>query len=335
MPESVLLVCPAFHGYGASLGAALRRAGHQVRVHPYDLFSSLADKTRNKVLYELPERLGRPGGDARRRQALTREAVAVLRETRPDVVLVIRGDLLATEFWHEAWAQGSRVVLWLYDELRRMSHDQETLRGVDTLITYSPQDAAALTSQGITTHCIANAFDETVPFTAEDHGAVLFVGARYPNREAAMLSLHRAEVPVLAVGRSWSSHPFDRIRTWELHRPDLPAMRDVPRDRAYGLMAGAPASLNVHTDQDGFTMRTFEASGAGGVQLIDRPDVAEFYEPGKEILVYTSPEEMLDLARRAVTERVWGRTIGEAGRRRTLAHHTFTHRVRELEQVWG
>ena len=44
--------------------------------------------------------------------------------------------------------------------------------------------------------------------------------------------------------------------------PDVPSARGVDRAQAYGLTAGAVASLNSHTDQDGFTMRTFELPGS-------------------------------------------------------------------------
>ena len=50
-------------------------------------------------------------------------------------------------------------------------------------------------------------------------------------------------------------------------------------------MAGAAANLNIHHDQHGSTMRTFEILGAGGLQLVDREDVAVHYEPGTEVLV--------------------------------------------------
>lgn len=335
MAERVLVIAPAFHGYGDSLADGLRARGHDVTVYPYDRFGSTAAKVRNKVLYELPERVGLAAGTRRRARDLTQAAIRVLREHDPDVLLVVRGDLFTPDFWDAARSSRARVVLWLYDEIRRMQHEEATFRDVDTLVTYSPDDAADLNARGITTHCIPNAFDTRISVRPEPRDEIVFVGARYPNREEAMVTLARAGVPVLAVGRTWSHHWIDRARTWELRRPDLPSLRDVPRDRAYGLMAGAAGSLNVHTDQDGFTMRTFEVCGVGGLQLIDRPDVAPFYEPGEEIVVFEGPEEMIEMARRAVADREWSRRIGEAARRRTLAEHTFEHRAGALEQVWA
>ena len=59
-------------------------------------------------------------------------------------------------------------------------------------------------------------------------------------------------------------------------------------------MAGARASLNLHGDQDGFTMRTFEACGVGGLQIVDRADVDSLYDPGSELLVFNSTQELVE-----------------------------------------
>nr|WP_281368091.1 glycosyltransferase [Helcobacillus massiliensis] len=95
-------------------------------------------------------------------------------------------------------------------------------------------------------------------------------------------------------------------------------------------MRDGAATLNIHGDQDGFTMRTFEACGVGAVQIIDRADVEGLYEPGRELLVASSADEAVDQAQRIVTDPSWARTIREAGKRRTLAEHTLVHRAEQL-----
>jgi spore maturation protein CgeB len=87
----VLVVTPAFHGYGDSIGNALRRRGHDVTVHPYDAHVGAWEKARYKLTVELPGQLGvdRMASAARR---ATGDALEALDVSRPDVVLVIRGD---------------------------------------------------------------------------------------------------------------------------------------------------------------------------------------------------------------------------------------------------
>lgn len=330
----ILLVIPAFHGYGDSIAGALRRAGHDVVVHPYDANATLGDKLRTKLVHELPSRLGSSSGELARRRALTAQAVAAVAASRADVVITVKGDALGADYWEAVDASGARQLLWLYDEVARMSFDPAVLDSRPSVVSYSPRDVRLLSSRGVRARHVLDAYDHTIPVTPVPSDDVVFVGARYPERERILTVLHRSGVRVRAYGRDWSDHPIDRLRTWRLRSPDLPSGRDVPRGTAYGITAGATAALNSHTDQDGFTMRTYEIPGSGGLQMIDRPDVHQIYDPGEELLVFSSDAELVELCQRAATDRAWAARIAERGQRRTLAEHTFDHRVPVLEAAW-
>lgn len=332
----ILLVVPAFHGYGRSIAGALERAGHSVLLHEYDLNATRSSKIRHKLVHELPDRVsGGDSGSRRHADRMSAAAAAAVTGSRPDVVLTVKGDALGGQYWSAVDASGARQLLWLYDELARMSFAPPVLESRPSVISYSPHDVSLLTSRGQRAAHVLDAYDHTIPVTPRRSGDVVFVGARYPDRERILTTLHRAGVPVRAYGRDWSGHPVDRLRTWRLHSPDLPSGRDVPRGIAYGITAGAVAALNSHTDQDGFTMRTYEIPGSGGLQLIDRPDVDQIYDPGEEVLVFSSDEELVELSQRARTDRAWATRIAERGRKRTLAEHTFDHRVPVLEAAWA
>jgi spore maturation protein CgeB len=206
---------------------------------------------------------------------------------------------------------------------------------VTAVATYSPIDAVALTAQGIPASTLPLAFDTSVSFTSRPAREIVFVGAAYPGRVATLCALHGAGVPVRGYGRDWSHAPFDRLRTWKLHRPDLPWGREIDRATGYGIMAGATATLNLHGVQDGFTMRTFEACGAGALQIVDRREVSLHFDVGTEVVAFDSPDELLELSHRAMKDRVWRDTIALAGQRRALAEHTFVHRARVLASMWN
>lgn len=330
----VLLVTPVFHGYWRSIAGALERLGHDTTTFRYDELTTPEDKLRHKMRYELPAHTGLSGAAALAAHQTTR-AAAVVRSAKPDVVLTIKGDTLTDEYWDSIDAVGARSLLWIYDEYRRTHWTDERLRRVGPIASYSHLDVKALSDRGFPIHFLANAFDRTAPLIPHPVPAVTFVGARYPNRESLLCSLSGAGVRVHAYGRDWSHHPVDRLRTWQWHRPALPAGRDVALAEAWGIMAGSIATINMHHDQDGFTMRTFEACGVGAVQLLDRADVTEFYDPGSEVAVFTSAEEAIELSRRAATDRAWTSGLRTRARRRTLAEHTFDQRMRQVEQWWG
>nr|WP_300339532.1 glycosyltransferase [Actinomyces sp.] len=334
MPQlRLLIISPAFHGYWRAYEDAFTRLGYRVRTLRYDELPSRSAKVRHKLGVELMDRLGADGSSrwARRTSALCAKEVL---SSRPDRVLVIRGDILGEDFWEAVTQVGARPLTLIYDEVARMGTSYEQLMRHGPVASYSAHDTAQLAARGARTAHVRDAYDSHLPFHPVASDEVVFIGALYGLRGTYMESLHRAQIPVRAYGRSWSHHIWDRIRTWDAPRPDLPAHRDVPRDLAYGIQAGALASLNVHDQQDGFTMRTYEIPGVGGLQLIDRDDVEDLYEPGTEVLVFHSSEELVDLVRRAATDTAWARSIRRAGRRRTLAEHTFDHRVLELAALW-
>lgn len=331
----VLLVSPAFHGYWESIQRAFQTLGYDVRTHLYDDFATVGSKIRNKLAYELPERV-RPGtGTARLLADATSAARSALRSHRPDVVLAVKSDLIGPAFWDDVEACSLPSVLWLYDEVRRTGYGTADLRRFGAVASYSGLDVDSLRGLGIAAHHVPLAFDPAFEVRGLQADEVVFVGARYPSRERLLVMLHRHGVNVRAYGRQWSHHPLDRLRTWQARRPPIPAGRDVARSTGYQLMAGATATLNVHHDQDGFTMRTFEAAGVGALQLIDRADVKDLYEPEREIVVFSSDEELVELCQRARRDRVWRQSVADAGRKRTLAEHTFVHRARRLAELWA
>lgn len=330
----VLLVSPRFHGYHAAIATSLAARGHLVSTHLYDHHGGVAGRGWHQLRHQLPQRIGAGNPLALVREQ-TGRAVAAVRAARAQAVVVVKGDTLDADFWDAI--DGLPRVTWLYDEVRRTQWTRERLAGIGPVATYSKHDAADLQAHGIGVRHLPLAFDHRlVPEpTALRTPQVTFVGARYPSREAILSLLHERGVPVRAYGRDWSSHPVDRLRTWRVGTPDLPAERDVSRARAYDVMTASAATLNLHGDQDGFTMRTFEAAGVGAVELIDREDVDDLYEPGTEVLTWSSGEELVDLCRRVQADPDWTAGIRRVARARTLADHTFDRRVAVLEDLWA
>ena len=332
----VHLVSPAFHGYWTSIAAALEASGHSVTTATYDHNAGMGDRVWHHLRHELPRR-ARVGSHRGLARSQTEVATDSVRAASPDVVVVVKGDTLLDPFWDLLDERGLPRVTWLYDEVRRTRWDLERLARTGPVATYSTLDDAGFRDAGIDSRWLPLAFDhrlvETDARTRNDE--VVFVGARYETRERILTMLSAADVPVRAFGRDWSTHPVDRLRTWQWRRPDVPSGRELSRADAYREMAAAIATLNIHGDQDGLTMRTFEAAGVGGLQLMDRSDLGGLYEPGVELLTWADDEELVDLCTRAAHDTKWADGIRRAGRRRTLAEHTFDHRVAVLEAAWG
>jgi spore maturation protein CgeB len=79
--------------------------------------------------------------------------------------------------------------------------------------------------------------------------------------------------------------------------------------------------------------RLFEAAACGAAVISDAwPGLEDFFEPGKEILIASTSE---DVVAALEAPREQHSRIGRAARERFLAAHTAAHRARELEAILG
>lgn len=332
--EKLLIISPAFHGYCYSIADGFKELGYETVIHRYDAFDGASAKIRNKVQYELPSKFGFDGQKAAEKHA-TAVAIAKLNEVKPDKLIVIKADTLGDGFWERVERLNIPYMLWLYDDLKRHRYAIDFLKQLPVVLSYARSEAEEFSRLGVNAHFASNGYDPKLadPPTHRTQ-EIVFVGSRYENRVEMMLHLQDAGIPVRVYGRGWSHHPYDRLRMWEWNRPNLPAERDVPLKEAYQIQAGAAGAINIHGLQAGLAMRTFEVPGMNGLQLIDRPDVEEFYDVGKEVLLYQSNDELVELCQRVISDPQWSESIREAGRKRSLAEHTFFHRAQKMDRLW-
>jgi spore maturation protein CgeB len=79
------------------------------------------------------------------------------------------------------------------------------------------------------------------------------------------------------------------------------------------------------------SVRLFEAAACGVPVVSDSwPGLETFFQPGREILLAETSEQILQILREMPDEQ--RRKIATAARERVLQHHTAQHRAREFEQ---
>lgn len=178
---------------------------------------------------------------------------------------------------------------------------------------------------------IYNAFDPDVHFPVAQEarfaGDLSFLGNRLPDREkrveefflkAAALAGDRRFV---LGGNGWSDKPMPSNVTYIGH---------VYTADHNAFNCSARMVLNISRDsmaRYGFSpaTRVFEAAGAAACLITDAWDGLElFLQPGKEVLVAHTGEEVADIVGQLSPEQA--RTIGAAARRRVLADHTYRQR---------
>jgi spore maturation protein CgeB len=100
--------------------------------------------------------------------------------------------------------------------------------------------------------------------------------------------------------------------------------------------ATAGSSHLSHKRLTHLRLREFEAPMSGALYLTeDQPELAEYFEPGKEVLTYVDRQDLLDKARYYLAHQEESERIRRGGFVRARQNHTWQHRFRELFGVLG
>jgi spore maturation protein CgeB len=246
---------------------------------------------------------------------------------------------------------GNRVAFWDVDApatLHRLIHDSaDPFRALvpryDLVFTYGGGDPVVRAYEAFgARRCVPiyNALDpETHHPVAPDprfEADLAFLGNRLPDREARVDEFFLRAAALLPGrrfllgGSGWSGKPLPaNVRhLGHVGTADHNALNCTPL-----------AVLNVSRDsmaRNGFSpaTRIFEAAGAGACLVSDAWEGLDaFLEPGEEVLAAHGGAEVaavledLDPAR--------AHRIGDAARRRVLAHHTYERRAEAVEAALG
>lgn len=164
------------------------------------------------------------------------------------------------------------------------------------------------------------------PICEQQNDHVAVAGTFYGYRQFLVLRLLQAGVPVELHG--------GRLPRWVA--PEIAALhsrRFITREEKSRVLGAALACVNSTALSEGNALncRAFEIAGAGGLQLLEyRPSIEECFDPGKELLVFNSIEELLGQIEWAKANPRAVRAIRRAGAARALADHTYSHRLAHI-----
>ncbi|HEV7509148.1 MAG TPA: glycosyltransferase [Thermoanaerobaculia bacterium] len=262
--------------------------------------------------------------------------VGVFDELLERETLALQGPVTRVVFWDvDAPATLERMAADLHDSLRPL------VPRFDLVLTYGggPRVVDAYRRLGAR-DCIPvyNALDPTThhPVPPDPRFAcdLAFLGNRLPDREERVkefLCRPASALPdrtFLLGGSGWEPgglpsnvRPLGHVSTH-----DHNAFNCTPR-----------AVLNVNRDSmarfgHSPATRMFEAAGAAACIVSDAwVGIEDFLEPGREVLLAQSGDEVAALLESLSPERA--RAIGQAALRRVLGEHTYRHRADQVEAI--
>jgi spore maturation protein CgeB len=221
---------------------------------------------------------------------------------------------------------------------RPSHHLHVAIPNYDAVLTYGGGDAVVRGYEAVGAgRCVPiyNALDPVthhrVAPRAEFACDLSFLGNRLPDREARVDEYFLSAAALcperrfLLGGAGWETKSLPSNVTHVGH---------VGTADHNGFFCSGLATLNVNRDsmaRFGFSppTRVFEAAGAGACIISDHwAGIEHFLDPGSEILVARNGAEVAAHVAALTTERA--RRMGEAARKRVIAHHTYAQRALEV-----
>ena len=265
---------------------------------------------------------------------------------QPDVVLILKGESLQASTLQQLKAKTrATLAVWWVDHPFMNAETRRTWRYVpdciplyDHCFVFDHEYEEPLRAAGArSVSFLPCAADPEVyrPQALTDvdrarYGTSVNLIGVYSEQRARIVEALSREPGLGLWGPGWRSFLAGRCGgdTQAFHGESL-----LPAEACKVYNAGA-VNLNTHhpqTRRGGLNTRSFEIPAAGGFELTDYvPEMESLLEPGREVVVYRSPEEARNLAQHYVKVEDERRRIAEAGHRRVLAEHTYRHRMQTL-----
>lgn len=300
--------------------SSLRALGHEA--HPAGPARRTPSSRRLSNLTNIAsDRLGRLD------EASQMHVVKTVQLMRPDLVLTIDGRLRPATVG-QLQRHASHVALWFPDAVSNMGRHEMFLAPYSRIFLKNPALATQLASvHGLPVSYLPEAANPAWHRPVGDYGTeqhVVVVGNVHPTRAVLLHRLAQAGIPLKIYGSPISDWiGFPELRTFH-------AGREVMREEKSAVFRGARAVLNnLHpAEWSGSNCRLFEATAAGGAVVTEwRDAMSGLYERDREVLGFTSFEELLRHCQVLLADPEPGLRLGDAAASRALADHTYQARL--------
>jgi len=325
----VLFVAPYYgpvHSSGRLWVKWLRRLGCEVTVFDY----------RQAVI---PERwYTKVRGGRRLQRFLMQFRLLQVATRRPyDLIFVLKGETIYPSTLARIRKRHKGLIVnWMGDDPRNFPNIRNAFPFYDIIFLTDRGWVQAVQQMGYQAEHLPYGCDpdvhRRVTLTDEEwqrfHSDVCYVGRR-DEREEWLVRLTSNAHLLKIWGYGWDKTPFTALR------PHISggALNEEEMVKAFN---AAKIVLNLQPTQliTGVNYKTYEIAGSSAFQLTDfKEEVAEMYEPGKEIVVFRSPEEIPELVERYLRDEKERRRIAEASQKRAYNDHTLEKRAQKLLEI--
>ena len=267
---------------------------------------------------------------------MNQRIVALAMDQSPHVCLVQGGHRILPETVREMKARGIITVLWTIDAPGSSGLPYDTAPLYDLVFCGGTEAVELLTAAGVTrpqwlpfgTPSALEPYHLSDGERSAYDSDVCFIGSYYPNR--ARLFEQLTGLRLLIRGPGWG-----RLSP----QSPLTAMardRQVPPSEWRRIYAASKIVLAVHYQDDRSpchqaSPRVFEVMACGAFLLSDgQRDVATLFRDGEHLVLFNDGRDLRQKIDYYLSHPGERARIAEQGRRETLKHHTYLHRMEHV-----
>lgn len=302
--------------------STLQEMGHDVQTlgfvprSSYYAFPRYAARMASEILF---------GDTPSRRDKLI---LKMVKDYRPDLFLSTTGSVHPAILEDIGKIVPGRRVLWWGDAPANSQRWGILDPGWDLVYIKDRSAAAKLRLAGKNAHLLHEAMNPTwhKPIATQKNEAVAVAGNYYAFRQAIILRLMQDNVLTELYGPPAPQWAHPKIKQQHTTR----YITGVEKSRIFG---EAMACLNTFhlSEGDSLNCRSFEIAGAGGLQIIEyRKAIEDCFEPGRELLVFQTYEELIEIIRRAKKYPEEMISVRTAGAKRALSEHKYRDRLKVI-----
>jgi glycosyltransferase involved in cell wall biosynthesis len=188
-------------------------------------------------------------------------------------------------------------------------------------------------------HGVDPEFFSNGPVSSRDRrrfaASIAFVGRTCPRRAALLVRI--ADMGLVLWGQRWSRNNEESrgLRRCVREDGDILGKDLVSLYRSSGVMLNI-LQQTFALQRTILSLQAFSIPSTETCLLTDwAEELDEAFEPEKEVAVFRSPDEFVEKARRYSQDQAAARALGEAGRRRCVAHHSLQARARQILDLAG
>jgi spore maturation protein CgeB len=334
----LFIVGPRWVGeWTEGVGRAAENLGHQVALFYYlnNDSTHVKDMAKRRLPPTLQKSLRVGVNLVKRAQSvlMNRRLIAAVRAFQPDGIVILKGETISWESLVTLRSQKIPLVSWWVDDPFRFPMWLRHFELFDLVFAFDKECVANLKARGLKhVMYLPCACDQTTfyPQLLDPSAYPLlnctvgFVAVYYPERAALLSQMKGLDLGLW--GSGWEAAP----EFYELPPGTWRGQRIIAANAAkvYNLAKICPNVHHSQTHIGGINTRTFEILAAGGFELVDNvPGLAEHFDVGREIVVYSSPAEFRELTEYYLSHPSERAAIIERGRCRVLADHTYEKRL--------